>query len=283
MRNDYEDQNPLQFIGRIARACSPPPQRAKVKGCPRVVHGLRAAQPDEGDAPTSPQSGQRWATGGQPSARVSGVSLCSCCCVCAARPNRCAVQADAGESAANCAARLNACGVEADAVDSAATGRRPRRAAELRSSGRDGSVRQDRRTSPLRPRHDRQTEPTLSHSHRRHVACMPLRSSVASSLVAAAHGAQATRRLHRPSMAVSVEHRAPIQHARLLPRDCVHPLRACTKPCSAGAQRVQEAAHPARLPLRSTCASPIPVSRGSSALRITTVARAHGAIGGPWT
>jgi len=108
-----------------------------------------------------------------------------------------------------------------------------------------------------------------------------LRSSVASSLVATRQ--QAPRRLPRPSMAVSVWLCAPIQHARLLPRDCVRRLRPRTEPVQAGARRVQEAAHPARLPLRRANASPIPVSRGSSALRITTVVRAHGALGEPWT
>jgi len=237
-------------------------QRAKVVGCPHVVHGLRAAQPGEGDAFTSPQPGQRWATGGLPGARVSG-ACCGCCCCLKAPLNRYAVQADA--------------------VESAATGRPARRAAELRCSGRADTTRQDREESPLRPEHDRETAPTLSRSHRRHVACMRLRSSVASSLVTASHGAQATRRLHRPSMAVSVEHRAPISHARLLPRDCVRRLRPRTSLCIAGTQRVQEAAHPARLPLRSSITSPIPVSRGSSTRRITADARAHGAIGGPWT
>lgn len=152
MQNDYEDQISFRSIGRIARGCSLPPQRAKDGGCPRVVHGLRAAQPDEGDAPPSPQSGQRWATGGQPGVQVSGARLCACWCARAVRLNRCAVQADACESAA--------------------IGHRPRRAAELRSSGRDDRVRRDRETQPLRPQHDRETEPTLSRRYRRHGACM---------------------------------------------------------------------------------------------------------------
>lgn len=58
-------------------------QRATIEGSPRVVHGLRVAQPGGGDAFTSPQPGQRWATGGQPGARVIG----ACCCCYASRLN----------------------------------------------------------------------------------------------------------------------------------------------------------------------------------------------------
>jgi len=70
-----------------------------------------------------------------------------------------------------------------------------RGAAELRCSRRLGQVAARPSESPLRLRPDRETEAALSPLDRRHVACMHLRSSVASSLVAPVQRAQATRRL----------------------------------------------------------------------------------------
>jgi hypothetical protein len=135
------------------------------------------------------------------------------------------------------AAPLNACGVEADAGQSAATGRCPRRAAELRCSGRADRLSQDRRASALRSRHDRQTTTTASRSHRCHVACK-------------AHAAQpgARRAARSDTQRASCIGRpwpSPFGRALrsgtlgVLPRECVHPLRACTEPGSAGAQRVR--------------------------------------------
>ena len=195
-------------------ACAGRDQRAMIGGCPCVVHGLRAAQPGEGDAFTSPQPGKRWATGGQP--RCDG---------------ECAVA--------------------------------PAGAAELRCSGRWDTTRQARDESPLRGRRDRVIAATSSRSHRRHVACMPLRSSVAQS--GPCRGVRAARTVHwtvqsrRLSPLVATARRsasnAPaasglscpsaLSHSLrsntlgILPRDCVPPLRACTKPCPAGAQPVR--------------------------------------------
>lgn len=128
-------------------ACAGRDQRVMIGGCPCVVHGLRAAQPGEGDAFTSPQPGKRWATGGQPSR--------------------------GGDRDAHLLlpATLNACGVEADASEPTASGRRSRRAAELRCSGRQDTTRQARDESPLRTRRDRESAATSSRFHRRHVAC----------------------------------------------------------------------------------------------------------------
>ena len=62
-----------------------------------------------------------------------------------------------------------------------------------------------------------------------------------------------------------------------LPRVGVHPLRACTRLI----QQARSGGAPARLPLRSTHAAPIPVSPRKSTLRGTRIVAAHGAIGGP--
>jgi len=194
-------------------ACAGRDRRVMIGGCPCVVHGLRAAQPGEGDAFTSPQPGKRWATGGQPSR--------------------------GGDRDAHLLlpATLNACGVEADASEPTASGRRSRRAAELRCSGRQDTTRQARDESPLRTRRDRESAATSSRSHRRHVACKRCapRSRAPSSLRTASN-APAASGLSCPS-ALSRSLRSST--LGVLPRDCVPPLRACTKPCSAGAQRVR--------------------------------------------
>ena len=116
-------------------------------------------------------------------------------------------------------------------------------AAQLRSSGRRDSTRRDRGDSALRPRRDRRTtvEPvTLV------VLPPPSRCLHAPALLG--------RQLPRRSGAWSASN-APAASGRpwpsplstalrsctlgVLPRECVHPLRACTKPDPAGAPRVR--------------------------------------------
>lgn len=227
-------------------------QRKPVGGSPRVVHGLRAAQPGGGDDSRSPQPGQRWATGGQPGVVVVGARTGSC------------------------AAPLNACGVEADACEPAAIGRRTWRAAELRCSGRDDTVRQDREESPLRARRDRETEPTCSPSRRRHGACRvgsAARHSAAP-LCRPASAAPATSGRPWPSPLNTSLRSSPLG---VLPRECVHPLRACTKPCPAGAQRVRCRRTPCTPAAPLSGRSPPPrVARSVRALWIGSRARSRG-------
>lgn len=210
-------------------------QRRHSGGCPRVVHGLRAAQPGEGDALTSPQPGQRWATGGQPGAGVIGAG--SCCCSDVAPLNRCAVEADAGESAA--------------------TGRRTRRAAELRCSGRSDRASQGRRKA----RSDRGVTANLRRRYRAPTAC------TVRAWTAALRGIQPLRSRGRVRTAPATSGRpwpSPLTTVLrsctlgVLPRECVHPLRACTKPCPAGAQRARWSCAPCTpaAPLTGRCPHP---------------------------
>lgn len=157
-------------------------QRRTIGGSPRVVHGLRAAQPGGGDDSRSPQPGKRWATGGLPGVAVIGVRSCS-----RAPLNRCAVQADA----------MTWCGkIERKARSDCDVIARPRR-----------------RVRAL-------TAVTL-------LACTYAPRSPAPSSLRRMERKQRAGCL-RPSLAVSVEHRAPIQHARLLPRACLRRLRPRT-------------------------------------------------------
>lgn len=158
-----------------------PMQRAVIGGRPCVVHGLRAAQPGEGDDSRSPQPGQRWATGGRPDAVLIGAHFC------------------VG------VARLNA----------------------LRSSRRRDTPRRDRGPRPRRSRHVRKRVATSSRSHRRHGACK--------ACFATRHSAAPLRSLARTAPATSVRPWPPSLGDSLcrdtlgiVPRACVHPLRACT-------------------------------------------------------
>lgn len=179
---DSQEQIQSRFIGRFLRACRPPEQRVRVVGSPRVVHGLRAAQPGGGDDSRSPQPGKRWATGGLPGVAVIGARSCS-----RAPLNRCAVQADA----------MTWCGkIERKA-----------------RSDRDVIARPRRCVRAL-------TAVTL-------LACTYAPRSPAPSSLRRMERKQRAGCL-RPSLAVSVEHRAPIEHARLLPRECVRRLRPRT-------------------------------------------------------
>ncbi len=106
-----------------------------------------------------------------------------------------------------------------------------------RSSRRRDTAWQARDESPLRARRDRESAATSSRSHRRHVACKRCapRSRAPSSLrtasnVPAASGLSCPSPLSRSLRSSTLG---------VLPRDCVHPLRACTKRCPAGAQRVR--------------------------------------------
>lgn len=168
-----------------------PLQRAVIGGRPCVVHGLRAAQPGEGEALTSPQPGQRWATGGRPDVDLSGARLCLC------------------------VARLNA----------------------LRSSRRRDTLRRDRGTRPLRPRHVRKTAATCSRSHRRHGACMHCapRSLAPSSLRAARTAPATTGRPWPSPLHTSLRSNT----LGIVPRACVRRLRPRTSACHAGVQRVR--------------------------------------------
>lgn len=84
-----ENRDPSWFIGRTTRVRDRQRQRTEVGGCPRVVHGLRAAQPGEGDASTHPRNrgsgGQRV---GRPARRRSQ-RLCFDCGPAGAAELRC--------------------------------------------------------------------------------------------------------------------------------------------------------------------------------------------------
>lgn len=180
-------------------ACACRAQREPIGGCPCVVHGLRAAQPGEGDAFTSPQPGKRWATGGQP--RCDGGS--------------CVLLILRGAFAVARQALLN--GVAADA------GTRRGKIERKACSDRDAIARPQRR-------HRHPTAVTalaVRYSAARHSAA-PLRTAATAAPAASALScASAFSRVLR-SHTLGV-----------LPRDCVPPLRACTKPCPAGVQPVR--------------------------------------------
>lgn len=218
-----------------------PMQRAVIGGRPRVVHGLRAAQPGAGEASTSPQPGQRWATGGRPDADLSGARLCLC------------------------VARLDAL----------------RSSRRLRVSG-------DR---ALRRKTDRHVCSDCNTTARLSRRCCAL-AAVTVRACTALLGRLLPRRCapHAPRrLPAAVRGRLRWATRSVAARSasclalacagCARAHRLATQACSV----CDAAAHPARLPLRSSFASPIPVSRGSCTLRMTFVARAHGASGGQWT
>jgi len=222
---------PISLGGCRVLACAGRDQRVMIGGCPCVVHGLRAAQPGEGDAFTSPQPGKRWATGGQP--------------------------CGGGDRSVHwlLLAPLNA----------------------ARSSGRRDTTRQARDESPRRPRRDHQSAATSSRSHRRHGACSAVLRCAAFSR-SAAHRSKRRAGCLRPSVAVCVEHRAPIQHARLLPRECVRRLRPRTELAS------RRAACAMRLHTLRACRCVDPVLPPSPyrAARSRSASRAPCALTGLW-
>jgi hypothetical protein len=134
-------------------------------------------------------------------------------------------------------APLNACGVQADAGESAAIGRRTRRAAEPRCSGRSDSLSQDRRKA-------RSDRGLIANPRRRD------RAPTAVTLRAGPTPRSQERAAPRgpPRTAPAASDRpwpSPLSLSLrpntlgVLPRECVHPLRACTTPCPARAQRVR--------------------------------------------
>jgi hypothetical protein len=134
-------------------------------------------------------------------------------------------------------APLNACGVQADAGLQPATCGRVGRAAQLRSSGRRERTRRVREESALRPRRNRETAATASRSHRCHAACKAHAAQQRSRCAARSGTHRASYRGHPWPSPFSCALRS--NTLGILPRDCVHPLRACTKPCPAGAQRAR--------------------------------------------
>lgn len=141
------------------------------------------------------------------------------------------------------AAPHNRCAVHADAGESAVTGRRTRRAAELRCSGRSDRPSPDRPTSALRSRCDRDTsgEPVTlivlpPPSRCLHAPALlgrplPRRSGAWSASNAPAASALScaspfSRSLRSGTLGV-------------VPRDCVRRLRPRTKPDPAGAPRAR--------------------------------------------
>jgi hypothetical protein len=191
-----------------------PMQRVRFGGCPRVVHGLRAAQPAPGDACIDPRE---WGSGGQRvgSHAAAVIEARSCSCV----------------------APLNACGVEADAGKSAATGRRTLRAAELRCSGRVDSLSQTAgkarsgRGMTARPRRHRRAPTAVTPR-----AGPTPRSDEAATPRGPARSAPAASGHPWPSPLNSALRPGTLG---VLPRECVRPLRARTKPDPAGAPRVR--------------------------------------------
>jgi hypothetical protein len=126
------------------------------------------------------------------------------------------------------AAPLNACGVEADAGQSAAIGRRTRRAADPGSSP-GCSGRADR------PSQDSGTDIIALPPPSR---CMHAHAAQPGARCAARSGMQRASYRGRPWPS-PFSHSLRSSTLGVLPRECVHPLRACTKPDSAGAQRVR--------------------------------------------
>jgi hypothetical protein len=163
--------------------------------------------------------------------------------------NRCAVRADAGPQAATCGG-----------------------AAELRSSGRRDTVRQDR-DARRESRRDRGSESVLSPSHRCHAACMDRCAArhSAAPLHGPARSAPAASGHPWPSPLVGRALRSST--LGILPRDCVRRLRPRTKLCSASAQRLRPCALAA--PMQVRCPHPR-IARRVRALWIGCRARSRG-------
>lgn len=113
-------------------------------------------------------------------------------------------------------------------------------------------------------------------SHRRHVACKAPLHCAAFSGSAALRSKRRAGSL-RPSLAVSVEPRAPSDPARLLPRVCLHPLMRVQWVCPAGTQRARCSRTPCAPAAALGCCCPHPrIARIVCALNNRCRARSRG-------
>ena len=176
-------------------------------------------------------------------------------------------------------APLNRCAVQADAGESAASGRRARRAAELRCSGRGGALRRHcrlRRGAPERYARGPDREERLSRCYRRHGACnrrcaaphsaAPLRSSARAAPAASGRPwpSPFSRSLCSPTL------------GSCLATACTR-WRACSGICPAGTQRARWSCTPCAPAAPLSACSPHPrIARTVFALWIGSRARSRG-------